>query len=191
MPTAPGLDLYWIPLGAGTRVVRLSGRVYEWLAARRDRRRAAPIYHAALVATLAEGEVTIEMTPIPRRGEASDRGVVATGPVGSALLGRWRVFRYEIRRWTGGTIPDLEHAVGPPVRVTSDVSLAGAVLDALPSVPRAVWGRDELDTGEMWNSNSVVAWALARAGLDQMAGSPPGGGRAPGWAAGLAVAARS
>ena len=29
----PSLDLYWIPLGAGQRVVRASGRIYETLAA--------------------------------------------------------------------------------------------------------------------------------------------------------------
>ena len=31
--------------------------------------------------------------------------------------------------------------------------------------PTPVWGRDELDTGDMWNSNSLVAWLLTRVGL--------------------------
>ena len=52
------------------------------------------------------------------------------------------------------------------------------------------WGRDELGAGEMWNSNSAVAWALARTGHDMDAIGPPRGGRAPGWAAGLVLAGR-
>lgn len=181
MTRRPGLDLYWIPLGAGARVVRVSGRTYEWFAARRHRRQAAPLFHSALVATTSQASVAIEMTPIPPRGVAADRGVVATGPVGAAFLGRFRVFRYEIRRWGDGTIPDL----------VDDASTTQMVLDLLPAVPTPVWGRDELGAGEMWNSNSVVAWTLARSGLDVAAGDPPGGGRAPGWSAGLAVALRS
>jgi hypothetical protein len=42
----------------------------------------------------------------------------------------------------------------------------------------------------MWNSNSVVAWLIARAGIDPGRARLPAGGRAPGWDAGLAVAAR-
>src|SRR4051812_12285759 len=57
-----------------------------------------------------------------------------------------------------------------------------------PSVPTPVWGRDELRAGEMWNSNSVVAWILSRAGLDITDVHPPAGGRAPGWNAGRTVA---
>jgi len=53
-----------------------------------------------------------------------------------------------------------------------------------------VWGRDELDAGEMWNSNSVIAWLLARSGVETDRIRPPRGGRAPGWNAGLAVAVR-
>jgi hypothetical protein len=53
-----------------------------------------------------------------------------------------------------------------------------------------VWGRDESRAGEMWNSNSVIAWLTARADLDADAIQPPVGGRAPGWNAGLVVAYR-
>jgi hypothetical protein len=42
----------------------------------------------------------------------------------------------------------------------------------------------------MWNSNSMIAWALARAGQDMDAIGPPPGGRAPGWSAGLVLAQR-
>lgn len=40
----------------------------------------------------------------------------------------------------------------------------------------------------MWNSNSVIAWTLARAGHDMEAIEPPTGGRLPGWNAGLVLA---
>jgi hypothetical protein len=53
-----------------------------------------------------------------------------------------------------------------------------------------VWGRDELHAGEWWNSNSFIAWLLARTGLDTDAIQPPAGGRAPGWDAGLVLARR-
>jgi hypothetical protein len=53
----------------------------------------------------------------------------------------------------------------------------------MPLVPTPVWGRDELRTGDMWNSNSVIAWLVERAGLDADSRRPPLGGRAPGWTA--------
>jgi hypothetical protein len=53
------------------------------------------------------------------------------------------------------------------------------------------WGRDEVRAGEMWNSNSLVSWLLVRAGVSTDSIGPPAGGRAPGWDAGLRVAARS
>jgi hypothetical protein len=42
----------------------------------------------------------------------------------------------------------------------------------------------------MWNSNSVISWLLAGAGLDLRGICPPSFGRAPGWRAGLELAAR-
>jgi hypothetical protein len=42
----------------------------------------------------------------------------------------------------------------------------------------------------MWNSNSLIAWLLARSGHDTSAAGPPAHARAPGWSAGLVVAAR-
>ena len=104
-------------------------------------------------------------------------------------LGRFRIFRYEIRRWRGGRIPDANEAIASPMRLSEDLGLARRVLDVLPSIPTPVWGRDQLEAGEMWNSNSVVSWALASAGLDIAKIHPPSGGRAPGWNAGRLVAA--
>jgi hypothetical protein len=42
----------------------------------------------------------------------------------------------------------------------------------------------------MWNSNALVAWLLASTHPDVAAIEPPAGGRAPGWRAGLVIAAR-
>jgi hypothetical protein len=57
-------------------------------------------------------------------------------------------------------------------------------------LPTPVWGRDELRAGEMWNSNSVVAWLLVTAGIPTEIVQPPERGRAPGWGSGLVVADR-
>lgn len=182
-------DLYWIPLGAGTPVVRLSGRLFEALSAGLHRRSRCDLYHAALVVTTSAGRVTVEQAPVPD-DDGESRGVVATGVVVTRWVARFRMFRYEVRRWPGGDIPDLCYAVGGPTRLTDDPGTARLILDVLPGVPTPLWGRDQLDAGEMWNSNSVVAWTLTNAGVDVDALSPPPGGRAPGWAAGVAVARR-
>jgi hypothetical protein len=101
-----------------------------------------------------------------------------------------RVFRYEIRRWRGGVIPDIGEAVDSPRHLTDDLVVAERLLDLVPSVPTPVWGRDVLHAGEMWNSNAIIAWLIASAGLDPDAVELPPRGRAPGWRAGIAVAAR-
>ena len=183
------VDLYWLPLGAGGHFVRLNGRLYEALAARIQRRPARDLYHSALHVQVAEGSFVIEQTPVQDlSGER--RGVVAEGAVGSRWAGRLRIFRYEIRLWRNGSIPDAAEAVDSPRRLSSDEGLARRVLEVVGEVPTPVWGRDELATGEMWNSNSVIAWVIARSGIDPTAIQPPAGGRAPGWQAGLVVAAR-
>jgi hypothetical protein len=186
----PGLDLYWIPLGAGARVVRSSGKAYEALAALARHRSRRHLYHSALVAVTGDAQFTIEMTPIPDARGRTERGVVAEGPVGCIVAGGLRTFRYEIRRWRGGVIPDIASAVASPVHLSDDARIVEEALDVVPFVPTPVWGRDELRAGEMWNSNSVTSWILTRIGLVHLAGQPPGGGRAPGWDAGVTMAER-
>ena len=162
------IDLYWLPLRAAT---------------------ASDLYHSALEVRVPDGRFVIEQAPM-RAGDGAERGVVAEGAVGSRWAGHLRIFRYELRRWRDGVIPDVAEAVESPQRLSDDPQRARRLLALVPSVPTPVWGRDELSAGEMWNSNSIIAWLVARAGLDADAIVPPMGGRAPGWNAGLLVARR-
>ena len=183
------VDLYWIPLGAGAHVVHVSGKLFEAVSALRQRRGRCDLYHSAVVVSVPEGRVVIEQAPVPDL-HGDQRGVVAEGPVGTRWLGRFRRFRYEIRCWPEGRIPDVRDAVASPVRLADDLVLARRILEVVPSVPTPVWGRDESQAGEMWNSNSVISWVLARSGAEIAAVQAPSGGRAPGWDAGRVVAAR-
>jgi hypothetical protein len=183
------IDLYWLPLGAGGHVVRWNGRLYEWLSARRHHRPALDLYHAGLMVTSDGVTYAIEMGPVWNVPD-SDRGVVLEGPVGARRLGRFRLFRYEVRCWAGGAFPDLAEAVDSPVRITEDPERVDRALSMLRGAPLLTWGRDELRAGEMWNSNSLVAWMLARSGQCLEGIEPPAGGRAPGWGAGLVLAER-
>jgi hypothetical protein len=182
-------DLFWLPLGAGGHVVRLSGRLYEGWFARRGHRAAADLFHSGLMLRLEGVTYAVEMGPVWNVPDA-DRGVLVEGPVGSRWLGRFRAFRYEVRCWPGGRIPDIAEAVDSPVHMTDDEPKVAALLNVLREIPALTWGRDELGAGEMWNSNSAVAWALARTGHDMDSVRPPAGGRAPGWGAGLVLADR-
>ena len=183
------VDLYWLPLGAGGHSVRLNGKVFEAVTAAYGRRERRDLYHSALIVRLPEVTFAIEQGPAGR-GDATARGVVATGAVGSRWAGRLRVFRYEVRCWRDGVIPDLAEAVESPQRVTADEAATRRVLELVPRVPAAVWGRDELRAGEMWNSNSLISWLIARSGLEVESVVPPPGGRAPGWRAGIVLARR-
>jgi hypothetical protein len=188
-PPVGTIDLHWIPLGVGAHVVRMSGWLFEALTALLQRRAPRALYHTGLQVFVPEGRFVIEQTPVVD-GHGAERGVVGEGPVGMRWLRHFRIFRYEVRRWQGGRIPDIDEAVASPARLAVDLDLARRILDRLPSVPRPVWGRDELRVGEMWNSNSVIAWALACSGVNLTAVRPPEGGRAPGWNAGVRVAMR-
>jgi hypothetical protein len=178
------VDLFWLPLGAGGHSVRLNGRVFEAVAARAARRPVCDLYHSALEVRVGAARFVIEQAPV-RDTRGDQRGVVAEGSVGTRWAGRFRIFRYEIRRWRDGRIPDLDEAVESPQQLTDEWARAELVLDLVARVPTPVWGRDDLETGEMWNSNAVTAWLIARAGIDNESIRPPTAGRAPGWQAGL------
>jgi hypothetical protein len=186
---ASRIDLYWLPLGAGGHSVRLNGRIFEAVVSGIERRQARDLYHSALEIYTPQGRFVIEMTPV-QASHGANRGVVGEGAVGSSMAGRFRVFRYEIRRWIDGVIPDAAEAVESPRVLSTDPACAQRLLELVPEVPRPVWGRDELRAGEMWNSNSLTSWLIVRSGLDVESIQPPGGGRAPGWQAGIVVAHR-
>lgn len=187
---AASVDVYWLPLGAGGRFVKFNGRAYEALAARLQRRPPRDLYHSALQVHVDGARFVIEQTPVADLS-GDRRGVVAEGAVGARWAGRFRIFRYELRLWRDGSIPDVAEAVRSPVRLSGEESSARRVLEQVKLVPTPVWGRDELGTGEMWNSNAVIAWVLARSGIDAALIRPPEGGRAPGWQAGVVVACRA
>jgi hypothetical protein len=191
LPVGFAVDLFWIPLGAGetSPLVRWSGRAFESLVARQEHRLPQRLFHTALQVHVLGVRHVIEMTPAwgqPR----GDRGVVGEGPVGAELVGRSRFFRYEVRRWTRGVIADLASCEASPQRVSCDEEHARRVMELVPAFPTSTWGRDALDAGEMWNSNSLTSWLLARSGHWTDALVPPAGGRAPGWLAGLVIADR-
>lgn len=186
---APGIDLFWLPLGAGGNFVRLNGRIYEAVASRLEGRPPSDLYHSALEVRLPETRFVIESAPI-RGSDGVDRGVIGEGPVGASWASCLRPFRYELRMWRSGHIPDVGEAVESPRRLSSNGTDALRLLTLAPLVPKPTWGRDELHTGEMWNSNSFIAWLITVTGLDVDAIHPPAGGRAPGWNAGVVVARR-
>jgi hypothetical protein len=187
-PGTTAIDLYWLPLGAGGQSIRLNGRVFEWFAARLAHRDRCDLYHSALEVWMSEGRFVIEQAPA--WSEGSERGVVAEGAVGTRVAGRFRLFRYEIRCWRNGVIPDVAEAVESPHRLSEDADRARRLLELVRHVPTPVWVRDELRTGEMWNSNSLISWLITRSGLDVDSVHPPSGGRAPGWHAGIVIARR-
>jgi hypothetical protein len=214
-PSAASVDLWWLPLGAGdaNKSVRWSGRAYEALVAHHEHRGRCDLYHSALEVRVDGDRFMIEMVPVWSNPEIDHgvvrgvdhgvdhgvvrgvdhgvvRGVVREGAVGLSCLGRSRFFRYEVHRWRDGVITDVAEAVDSPRRLSANSERAHRVLELVPAFPAATWGRDELRTGEMWNSNSLTSWLLARSGHDiDSVGLPPHG-RAPGWSAGLVVAAR-
>ena len=72
-----GVDLIWLPLGAGGHFVRPNGRVFEAVLARLEKRTTHDLYHSALAVRVPDGEFVIEMAwPIPDANGVL-RGVVA------------------------------------------------------------------------------------------------------------------
>jgi hypothetical protein len=105
--------------------------------------------------------------------DLTDRDVACQGPVGARWLGRSRYFRYQVRLWRDGVIPDVAEAVDSPQRLTTHIVQAQALLGLVPAFPTETWGRDDLGTGDMWNSNSLTSWLLAGIGLDADQIRPP------------------
>jgi hypothetical protein len=179
--------LYWLPLDAGGRSVRWNGRVFEAVAARHSHRAAKGLYHSALEVTVGTDRFVIEMTPVWSDHDV-DRGVVQEGPVGARWLGRSALFRYEVRRWPDGRIPDVAEAVGGPRCVGEDPLRAQALLDLVPQVP--------VLTGVATSGAPVTCGTPTRSprGCSPAAGTtctascrPPAVAPPPGWTVGLAL----
>jgi hypothetical protein len=182
-----GIVLWWLPVGAGGHVVRHTSWWWELLDAHHTHRAPRPLFHAALEVYTGGDRYVIEMAPQWGGPKATDRGVAATGPVGLSALGRSRFFRYEVRCWRNGDLPDRQWAIGGPVTITGDDATARALLAHVAEVPELTWGRRVPPTADMWNSNSLVSWLLGTTGVPTVDLSPPEGGRAPGWDAGTAL----
>ena len=182
------VDLLWIPLGAGQRVVRISGRLFEALCALVQRRPPRDLYHSALI-------VARSRRALRRRDDADPdqhgerRGVVAEGPVGTRYAARCRLFRYEIHRWHDGVIPDEGDAVST-IRVTTDLASAQRLLDLVPRCPRPSGDGTSSTPARCGTRTRSPVWLLASAAIDIEQIGPPPHGRAPGWCAGAVVAAR-
>ena len=189
-PAEATIVLLWIPVGAGGHLVGHTSRWWERVHAMLARRKPQLLLHAALDIHVDHDHYVIEMAP-QWSGPRVDRGVVATGPVGLRWLGRSALFRYEVRCWRGGTIPDRRWAVEDPIpslRQGGRRPIAAATHPRIPHAP--TWGRTVLDTGETVESNSLVSWLLTVNGVTATDPEPPTGAHAPGWLAGLAMARR-
>lgn len=183
-----GIYLYWLPLGAGgVGFVRLNGRLYEAIKARVEGRSRLDIYHTALLIQLAEARYVVENAWPSPDADIASRGVVLEGPVFSNRLGRYRPFRYEVRSWRNGVIEDADDAVEIDL-VDENPARGQRIIHLASRVPAMRWGRDDLQAGEMWNSNSVISYLLTRSGVDVESILAPPGGRAPGWEAGIYAA---
>ncbi|MGE0602107.1 MAG: hypothetical protein AB7J35_22130 [Dehalococcoidia bacterium] len=180
------VDIYWMPMAAGTasRVRLWSLAAWEALDAVAHRRSRKKLYHSALKVRTAAGEnYTIELTPVFGFEPAPP---AMTGPVGFRGADRVRWFRYQMRCVRADSLPDEEWSVSQ-TRLSDDARIAESILVAAADVPPHTWGRRAKGTSEMWTSDSAISWLVRRVGLDAHAISIPQGGRAPGWVAGLEV----
>ena len=189
MADEPHANLWWLPVGAGGHFVVHTSRWWEALSARRQGRDAQPLCHAALEVFTVSSRVVVEMAPAWGSG-AGTQAVRATGPVGLHFLGRSRLFRYEVRSWVGGEIPDRAAAVTDPLRIPLGACQAEELVARVSEAPLWTWGRDVLGIGDMWNSNSLVAWLLETSGVDTASIGAPPPYRSPGWLCGRAAAGR-
>ena len=77
--TGTGVDLYWLPLGAGGHSVRMNGLVFEAIAARLQHRDRSDLYHSALEVCVPEGRFVIEQAP-PRGARAASEASSRRAP---------------------------------------------------------------------------------------------------------------
>jgi hypothetical protein len=181
------IDLCWLPLGAGGHSVRLNGRIFEWVAARIEHRDRCDLYHSALEVRARQGRFVIEQAPA--WSEGGERGVVAVGSVGTRAAGRFRLFRYEIRRWRDGLSRTSPRRSKARVGSVTTPTVLGGYSSLCPRCRRRSGSRRTPHRRDV-DSNSLISWLIARSGLEVDSVARPTGGRAPGWRAGIVVAHR-
>ena len=190
-PGPAAVELYWLPLGAGGHSVQV-----QRPRLRGPGRGARPAALDLISTTRHYASVS------PREGSSSNRRLFPIGVaanVASSSRGRSAAdglgdFACFVTRSGSGLAARFPTSRRPlTARETTERrrDTGRRVLARAEEVPPLTWGRDEMRTGEMWNSNAVIAWVLSRSGIDAAQVMPPRGGRAPGWNAGLAVAQRS
>ena len=182
------VDLYWLPLGAGGHSVRLNGKIFEAVVAGLERRSRRDLYHSALIVGVPEGRFAIERRPCG--AATAERGVVSGGAVGSCWAGPLPDLPLRAAPLAKRVIPDVAEAVESPQRLTTDARSRSASSTSCRRCRHPCGAVTNCGAGEMWNSNSVISWLIARCGLEVEPISPPVGGRAPGWRAGIVVARR-
>jgi hypothetical protein len=188
MPASAAVELYWIPVGAGTsRLQQASLRLWEAFEAARARRPQATLFHSALKLRIGGMTQTLELMPAFARVPAQP---LLTGPVGASIAGRSRLFRYQLVCLEVDALPDEQWAVNSPQVLARDGATAHRILALARAVPAHIWGRRVPGTSEMWTSDSAISWLLVRAGVEMSAARIPAGGRAPGWKAGIEAASQ-
>ena len=195
------LDLYWLPLGAGGHSVRVQ-RPHLRGGGRSPRCAAA----APSVTTSTTRRSTGDDAgghPTQSRwsaakalvsAEAADHGAVAGGARGqppARPLGAVSI-RDPLLSVAARSQTSRRRLRAPAAADRRPCSCSGgSVLELVPlrsDLRSGGWTRSQ--TGEMWNSNSLVSWLLVSHRPDVgRADRLPVGGRAPGWQAGIAVAA--
>lgn len=188
-PHAPAgdsyIDLYWMPVGAGTHFQRASLVLYESLAAALARRPRVALVHSALKLARQGQVFTLELMPLER---GQPEAPLMTGPVGLRPAGRLRLFTYQLRLRESNRLPDEQYRVQPPERLASDEAAVDRLLELAPTLPPFTWGRRVQGTSEMWTSDSAISWLLLQSGIDATRIALPPHSRAPGWHAGIELA---
>lgn len=186
--TTAFIDLYWMPVGAGTHLQRASLALYEAARAAVARRPRMALVHSALKLGRQGQLFTLELMPLER---GQPEAPLMTGPVGARLAGRLRLFTYQLRLREDDRLPDEQYRVQPPERVACEKAAVDRLLELGPALPVYTWGRRVPGTSEMWTSDSAVSWLLIKSGIDAASIALPPKSRAPGWRAGIEVALRA
>ena len=179
------VELFWLPVGAGTHFQRASLVAYDWCLSHIARRPRAAFVHAALKVKLEGRTFTLELMPVPAHQNVAP---LLTGPVGISIAGRLRLFRYQLVCRETDSLPDEGWAINSPVLLSTDAAFGKRLMALAPLVPANVWVAGRPAPRRCGHLIRPSRWLLHRTGLDAAALQRPPGTQAPGWAAGIQVA---